>query len=213
MQRVVSIIFAGEDRLSPAARAAQRTLSEFGTGLSGSVDALSPVSRPARRGWRRAFSPTVRCGGVRGQHRGKIRSSIPRSHDVDRRADIRAQRIPAVHPRLRAGQHAAARADHAGARRCDRLRRALAGLARALRVAEQGAVAGNAQLGESTRLLVGTLNAYGLGVDQVQRVSDVFFAPSATARSRSAIWQRLRPHRTVAAGRRAHRNARRRWPC
>ena len=31
IQRVVSIIFAGEDRLSPAARAAQRTLSEFGT--------------------------------------------------------------------------------------------------------------------------------------------------------------------------------------
>ena len=49
IQRVVSIIFAGEDRLSPAARAAQRTLSEFGTGLSGSVDALAGFTAGAAR--------------------------------------------------------------------------------------------------------------------------------------------------------------------
>ena len=49
LQRVVSIIFAGEDRLSPAARAAQRTLSECGAGLSGSVDALAGFTTGAAR--------------------------------------------------------------------------------------------------------------------------------------------------------------------
>jgi TP901 family phage tail tape measure protein len=44
-----------------------------------------------------------------------------------------------------------------------------------LTTAERVSVAGRADLNESTKVLVSTLNAYGLGVDSAQRFSDVFF--------------------------------------
>lgn len=42
--------------------------------------------------------------------------------------------------------------------------------------AEKLAIAGRAELNDTTLLLVSTLNAYGLGMDQAARVSDIFFA-------------------------------------
>lgn len=175
IQRVVSIIFAGEDRLSPAARAAQRTLSEFGTGLSGSVDALAGFTAGAARleagilatgaaaavfavntaarfdqGFRGITTlieePTTALGGFR--------------QAILDYASGSTQPLEQITAALNS-------AIGSGVRWQDSLQ--------LLGVAERGAVAGNALLSESTSLLVGTLNAYGLGVDQVQRVSDVFF--------------------------------------
>jgi TP901 family phage tail tape measure protein len=46
---------------------------------------------------------------------------------------------------------------------------------KAVAVAEQLAVAGKADLNDTTRLLLSTLNAYGAGIDDATRYSDVFF--------------------------------------
>lgn len=175
IQRVVSIIFAGEDRLSPAARAAQRTLSEFGTGLSGSVDALAGFTTGAARleagilatGAAAAVFAVNAAAKFDQAFRG-LTTLIeePTSALSGFRQSILDYAQGSTQP-LEQITQALGDAIGSGVRWQDSL--AL------LRVAEQGAVAGQAQLGESTRLLVGTLNAYGLGVDQVQRVSDVFF--------------------------------------
>ena len=175
IQRVVSIIFAGEDRLSPAARAAQRTLSEFGTGLTGSVDALAGFTAGAARleagilatGAAAAVFAVNTAAKFDQAFRG-LTTLIeePTSALSGFRQSILDYAQGSTQP-LEQITQALGDAIGSGVRWQDSL--AL------LRVAEQGAVAGNAQLGESTRLLVGTLNAYGLGVDQVRRVSDVFF--------------------------------------
>ena len=175
LQRVVSIIFAGEDRLSPAARAAQRTLSEFGTGLSGSVDALAGFTAGAARLEAGLLATGAAAAVVAVNTAAKFDQAFrglttlieePTSALSGFRQSILDYAQGSTQP-LEQITQALGDAIGSGVRWQDSL--AL------LRVAEQGAVAGQAQLGESTRLLVGTLNAYGLGVDQVQRVSDVFF--------------------------------------
>ena len=175
IQRVVSIIFAGEDRLSPAARAAQRTLSEFGTGLSGSVDALAGFTAGAARLEAGLLATGAAAAVVAVNTAAKFDQAFrglttlieePTSALSGFRQSILDYAQGSTQP-LEQITQALGDAIGSGVRWQDSL--AL------LRVAEQGAVAGQAQLGESTRLLVGTLNAYGLGVDQVQRVSDVFF--------------------------------------
>ena len=175
IQRVVSIIFAGEDRLSPAARAAQRTLSEFGTGLSGSVDALAGFTTGAARLEAGILATGAAAAVFAVNTAAKFDQSFrglttlieePTSALGGFRKAILDYAQGSTQP-LEQITAALNSAIGSGIRWQDSLQ--------LLGVAERGAVAGNALLSESTSLLVGTLNAYGLGVDQVQRVSDVFF--------------------------------------
>jgi len=215
IQRVVSIIFAGEDRLSPAARAAQRTLSEFGTGLSGSVDALAGFTAGAARleagilaTGAAAAVFAVNTAATFDQNFRGLTTLIeePTSALSGFRQSILDYAQGSTQP-LEQITQALGDAIGSGVRWQDSL--AL------LRVAEQGAVAGQAQLGESTRLLVGTSTPTGSASIRCSASATCFSAPSATARSRSAIWQT-----TSAASRRSLRRpacpskrSARRWPC
>lgn len=175
IQRVVSIIFAGEDRLSPAARAAQRTLSEFGTGLSGSVDALAGFTAGAARleagilatGAAAAVfavntaatfdqnfrglttlieKPVAALGGFRQGILDYARGSTQSLDDI----------AGALNIAIGQGIDYTKSLD-------------------LIAIAEKAAVGNRATLGDATLALVSTLNAYGYSTDQTQRISDVFF--------------------------------------
>lgn len=175
IQRVVSIIFAGEDRLSPAARAAQRTLSEFGTGLSSSVDALAGFTAGAARleagilatGAAAAVfavntaatfdqnfrglttlieKPVAALGGFRQGILDYARGSTQSLDDI----------AGALNIAIGQGIDYTKSLD-------------------LIAVAEKAAVGNRATLGDATLALVSTLNAYGYSTDQTQRISDVFF--------------------------------------
>ena len=175
IQRVVSIIFAGEDRLSPAARAAQRTLSEFGTGLSGSVDALAGFTAGAIRletglvtAGAAATAFAVQTAATFDQNFRGLTTLIEKP--VAALGGFRQGILDYARGSTQSLDDIAGALNIAIGQGID-YTKSLDLIA----IAEKAAVGNRATLGDATLALVSTLNAYGYSTDQTQRISDVFF--------------------------------------
>lgn len=175
IQRVVSIIFAGEDRLSPAARAAQRTLSEFGTGLSGSVDALAGFTTGAARleagilaTGAAAAAFAVNTAATFDQNFRGLTTLIEKP--VEALGGFRQGILDYARGSTQSLDDIAGALNIAIGQGID-YTKSLDLIA----IAEKAAVGNRATLGDATLALVSTLNAYGYSTDQTKRISDVFF--------------------------------------
>lgn len=175
IQRVVSIIFAGEDRLSPAARAAQRTLSEFGTGLTGSIDALAGFTAGAIRletglvtAGAAATAFAVQTAATFDQNFRGLTTLIEKP--VEALGGFRQGILDYARGSTQSLDDITGALNIAIGQGID-YTKSLDLIA----IAEKAAVGNRATLGDATLALVSTLNAYGYSTDQTQRISDVFF--------------------------------------
>lgn len=176
VSKLVQIIFAGDNKLSPVAKAVRADLADVGGGVAGSVGKLSDFTLGLAK-----VETTLLATGA-----AATAFAVNMAGDFDQRFRLIATLIDQPIDALGNFRQSILDFASGSTQPIEQITEAL-GIAIGqgidygksldlVATAEKAAVANKASLADSTKLLVSTLNAYGFEVGDAGRVSDVFFA-------------------------------------
>lgn len=176
VSKLVQIVFSGDNKLSPVAKAVRSDLADVGSGVAGSVGKLSDFSL----GVAKVETALLATGAA------ATAFAVNLAGDFDQRFRLIATLIDQPIDALGNFRQSILDFASGSTQPIEQITEAL-GIAIGqgidygksldlVATAEKAAVANKASLADSTKLLVSTLNAYGFEVGDAGRVSDVFFA-------------------------------------